>query len=671
MQQSHSLSRRLGGALIAGLVLVVAVIGLTLDRVRTVARDVDRLLQQDVRAELLTRETGLAFKLQVQEWKNVLLRGHDDSALEKYRGQFLSESQLVQARSDSLASLLTDSTSKVLLEQFVLAHQSLTAKYLDAMGDFAADSTRNPRHADLSVKGMDRPPIATLDSLAQHVSTRVAAQVAMEQASLEQSQWMLGAIALAVSLCISVLGWRAIRNVTQPVLQVAAHLDGLRTGPMAGLTQIATAIANGQLTAMKPEAYPPLALSRADEIGTIGACGDAMATQCERTADALVAASATLATVIDEIEGRIRQVEAGALSETEGASHPGVYGTLGDSVSRAVTAVAGPLRAASVLLQEVADGDLRGRLPNGMPGQYGALASALNGALVQLSDALDSVRREAEATGRLAETMAQHNTQLRDDITGRVREVQQVASALDQSSRSAAGTATAMRVVCERARKSFGDVDEGSSAVRELASRMRLVNSSTTESERIVRTIESIAFQTNLLALNAAVEAARAGDAGRGFAVVADEVRALAMRTAEASRQTAAVIVRTAEEASSGAIYAETVVQQLELARDGMAALQQDIVREAGRIEEEALAVNRVTAELSQVASALTQSSALVQDTSETAGHMANAAERVLQSVGRFRLASHDEVITPDEPSAPRRVGTRIQRERRLTVGSL
>jgi len=91
-----------------------------------------------------------------------------------------------------------------------------------------------------------------------------------------------------------------------------------------------------------------------------------------------------------------------------------------------------------------------------------------------------------------------------------------------------------------------------SGEMNDLVASMDRIAKASDETQKIVKTIDDIAFQTNLLALNAAVEAARAGEAGSGFAVVAEEVRNLAIRAAEAAQSTAELIEGTSREIQAG-----------------------------------------------------------------------------------------------------------------------
>jgi methyl-accepting chemotaxis protein len=95
-------------------------------------------------------------------------------------------------------------------------------------------------------------------------------------------------------------------------------------------------------------------------------------------------------------------------------------------------------------------------------------------------------------------------------------------------------------------------VERANESMTRLQAAMTGVQEASHETSKIIKSIDEIAFQTNLLALNAAVEAARAGEAGAGFAVVADEVRNLAMRAAEAAKNTAAIVHSTIERVQRG-----------------------------------------------------------------------------------------------------------------------
>ena len=95
-------------------------------------------------------------------------------------------------------------------------------------------------------------------------------------------------------------------------------------------------------------------------------------------------------------------------------------------------------------------------------------------------------------------------------------------------------------------------IEKANLSMNELTGSMKEIATGSEETQKIVKTIDEIAFQTNLLALNAAVEAARAGEAGAGFAVVAEEVRNLAMRAAESAKNTSNLIENIVKKIRNG-----------------------------------------------------------------------------------------------------------------------
>lgn len=178
-------------------------------------------------------------------------------------------------------------------------------------------------------------------------------------------------------------------------------------------------------------------------------------------------------------------------------------------------------------------------------------------------------------------------------------------------------------------------IDMANRSMTGLTDSMEKISSGSKETSKIIKTIDEIAFQTNLLALNAAVEAARAGEAGAGFAVVADEVRNLAMRAADAAKNTAVLIEDTVTRIKDGTVLvAETNSAFSEVSNSSSAI--------GNLVGEIASASNEQADGIEQINRAVVEMNKVVQRNAAGAEESASASQEMSGQTKQLRVVVSD-----------------------------
>ncbi|HKY23231.1 MAG TPA: methyl-accepting chemotaxis protein [Vicinamibacterales bacterium] len=214
-------------------------------------------------------------------------------------------------------------------------------------------------------------------------------------------------------------------------------------------------------------------------------------------------------------------------------------------------------------------------------------------------------------------------------------------------------------------------VADANAALAEMVHSMTTIKDSSSRVSKIIRTIDEIAFQTNILALNAAVEAARAGEAGMGFAVVADEVRNLAQRSAQAAKDTEALIDEAIASSGDGSKRVEQVAEAFGAITANVTQIKGLVDEVSTASKQQALGIDQVTQAIRQM-ERVTQTSAATAEQSAAACEQLNAqADLTVGIVQRLELmvgtakAALSDFMAPQRQNA-RSTGTHTAREGRI-----
>jgi methyl-accepting chemotaxis protein len=321
----------------------------------------------------------------------------------------------------------------------------------------------------------------------------------------------------------------------------------------------------------------------------------------------------------------------------------GAYTNLLKSFNEALDGHDGGVLKALSVMKKAAAGDLTVRVnTTNSRGDHATFHNALNATIQVMDDALSQVGQAAErvagATSQISagsQTLSQGSSEQAGSIEEVSSSLQEVASMTKQNSENAKEARNLSKVA-------ESSVEAGVESMKRLSEAIGRIKASSDSTAKIIKTIDEIAFQTNLLALNAAVEAARAGDAGKGFAVVAEEVRNLAMRSAEAAKNTANLIEGSVKNSEGGVALNQEVLKNLGDISSQVKKVGVVMAEIAEASEQQTLGVDQVNNVIGRMSLVTQQIASNAEESAGGAEELSSQADDLKAMVYKFRLSGRN-----------------------------
>ena len=361
----------------------------------------------------------------------------------------------------------------------------------------------------------------------------------------------------------------------------------------------------------------------------------------------------SLTSPIVEIEGAVKEMAKGNMHTSVTYESNDELGGLAENLRFLLKTLSGYIEHISQRLGSLAEGDLSVEMDMDYLGDFQSLKHSCGKIIESLNDAMSQLHQASDQVAEGSEQVSSGAQALSQGATEQASSVEELVATLSELSDKVNKTAHNARDVNDLMGLTVGEIDNSNKMMESMMTAMTRINECSSEIEKIIKTIEDIAFQTNILALNAAVEAARAGEAGKGFAVVADEVRSLASKSQEAAKDTTALISNSLTAVSEGnQIASDTqesllkVVSSAQKISENMAA-----ITEASDMQAEG--IQQVTQGIDQISSVIQTNSATAQESAAASEELYSQSSLLKSLVGRFRLKKMAGPMTPVAARTP------------------
>ena len=256
-----------------------------------------------------------------------------------------------------------------------------------------------------------------------------------------------------------------------------------------------------------------------------------------------------------------------------------------------------------------------------------------------IADTIKGIQNVSNEVSSAAEQVASSSNDLADGATNQAAVVEELTATVAGVSEQVERNSQSAKEISVRVDELGNAILESNGKMHEMVDSMNEISDASKEIDKIIATINEIASQTNLLALNASIEAARAGEAGRGFAVVANQVNVLADQSAQAAKESSALIESSVRAVEKGMVIAGQTATQLEAVADSSKVITEEVTNIAETLETQTSEIQQINEGIEQINDVVQTNSATAEECAASSEEMSSEAENLREMIRKFKIA--------------------------------